>query len=229
MLCVRVLGALELELDGRPLMLPGRRPAHVLLGWLALHPGVHARAKVAARLWPNVRDESARVSLRSALAALRAAIGPAAESALIATRSDLGLADQPEVWVDAREFERRLAAGKVEAAIELCRGELLSDFDDDWILTARDEHRAREGEALGALADAAAARDEHRTAIALARRRAALDPFDETAHRELIGRLLMAGDRGAALATYQRLADRLIRELGVAPSPATRAMLATPP
>ena len=228
MLRVRVLGELELELDGRPLMLPSRRPARALLGWLALHPGVHARAKVAARLWPNVRDESARVSLRSALVALRSAIGPAADRALIATRADVGLADEPEVWVDAREFERRLAAGQVEAAIELCGGELLADFDDDWVLTARDEHRAREGEALGSLVDAAATRGEHRTAIALARRRAGLDPFDESAHRALIGLLLSVGDRGAALATYQRLAERLSRELGVAPSPATRAVLATP-
>ena len=158
MLRVRVLGELELELDGRPLMLPSRRSARALLGWLALHPGVHARAKVAARMWPNVRDESARVSLRSALAALRSAIGPAADRALIATRADVGLADEPEVWVDAREFERRLAAGQVEAAIELCGGELLADFDDDWVLTARDEHRAREGEALGTLVDDAATR-----------------------------------------------------------------------
>src|SRR5437764_608141 len=136
MLYVRVLGEVGLELDGRPLALPTRRPARALLGWLALHPGVHSRARVAARLWPNVRDDSARVSLRSALAALRSALGLAAEPALIATRTEVGLADEPEVWVDAREFDRWLGTGQVEAAIELCRGELLADFDDDWVLTA---------------------------------------------------------------------------------------------
>jgi DNA-binding SARP family transcriptional activator len=229
MLQVRVLGELTIELDGQPLALPSRRPARVLLGWLALHPGMHHRAKVAARLWPNVRDDSARVSLRSALAALRAALGPAAERALIATRADVGLADQPEVSVDVREFERRLSAGQADAALALCGGELLAEFDDDWVLAARDQHRAREGEALGMLAGDAAAAGDHQTAIALARRRTALDPFDESAHRELIGLLLAAGDRAAALASYRRLADRLSRELGVAPSPATRRLLAVPP
>src|SRR5436309_1900438 len=50
--------------------------------------------------------------------------------------------------------------------------------------------------------------------------------LDESAHRELISLLAQAGDRSAALVAYQRLADRLGRELGVAPSPATRALAA---
>src|SRR5207237_8168179 len=81
-------------------------------------------------------------------------------------------------------------------------------------------------EALGMLASASVAVGDHDTAIALARRRAGLDPFDESAHRELISLLAQAGDRGGALVSYQRLADRLGRELGVAPSPATRALAA---
>ena len=92
MLRVRVLGELQLELDGHPLALPSRRPARALLAWLALHPGMHARSTVAARLWPNVLEESARVSLRSALAALRAAIEPTAPDALPATRAEIGRA-----------------------------------------------------------------------------------------------------------------------------------------
>jgi DNA-binding SARP family transcriptional activator len=226
MLRVRVLGELEMELDGHPLALPSRRPARALLAWLALHPGMHARSTVAGRLWPNVLDESARVSLRSALAALRAAIGPTANAALPATRAEMGLAGRPDVWVDLHEFDRLLSEQHAEAALELCRGELLAGFDEDWVLGARDVHRAREGEALGKLASASVASGEYDTAIALARRRGALDPFDESAHRELISLLVQAGDRGGALVAYQRLADRLARELGVAPSPATRALAA---
>ena len=62
------------------------------------------------------------------------------------------------------------------------------------------------------LASASVAAGDHDTAIALARRRAGLDPFDESAHRELISLLAQAGDRGGALVAYQRLADRLGRE-----------------
>src|SRR5437660_4652411 len=51
----------------------------------------------------------------------------------------------------------------------------------------------------------------------------ALDRFDEPAHRDLIGRLAVS-DRAGAIALYERLAERLRRELGVAVSPQTRAL-----
>jgi DNA-binding SARP family transcriptional activator len=226
MLRVRVLGSLELEVDGEQRPLPARRPARSLLGWLALHPGVHARSTVAGTLWPNVLEESARASLRTSLAALRAAIGPAADRALVASREQVGLAAEPEVWVDVREFERLVADGDEAGALELCRGELLPGLDDDWVLAARDALRARQGELLGALAEAAGARGDDEAAVAFARRRAALEPLDEDAQRDLIRRLSARGDRGGALAVYTRLADRLRRELGTVPSPVTRALAA---
>ena len=99
MLRVCVLGELRVERDGSPLALPRRRPARALLGWLALHPGLLGRSTVAAQLWPSVLDESARTSLRTALSALRAALG---DQALVATRERVGLA--PDVRVDLREF-----------------------------------------------------------------------------------------------------------------------------
>src|SRR3954468_124476 len=103
MLHVRVLGELELENDDGPIELPARTPARLLLAWLALHPGHHARSEVAGALWPLVREDSARTSLRSALTALRTAVGP---TAIEAARGRVGLA--PSVRVDALEFERRL-------------------------------------------------------------------------------------------------------------------------
>src|SRR5215831_17990992 len=132
MLRVRVIGELSVERDGVELALPKRRPARLLLGWLALHPGSHARSTVASGLWPIVLDESARTSLRTALSALRSAIGP---SALPATRERIGLDE--EVTVDWREFERLASAGRTLDALELCRGELLAGFDEEWALSAR--------------------------------------------------------------------------------------------
>ena len=217
MLRVRLLGELALERDGEPLPLPARAPARSLLGWLALHPGRHARSTVAGTLWPNVREDSARVSLRSALSALRAALGPAA-AALAATRNHVALVD---VWVDVREFDR-LCAEEPAAALALCRGPLLRGLDDDWVLTARDAHRARESEVLRVLAQ----RADADTAVALTRRRAELDAFDEPAHRDLMRQLTRVGDRAGALAAYGRLSERLRRELGVPPSAPTRELAA---
>src|SRR3954447_18276768 len=133
MLRVRVLGPLALEADGGPLEPPASPRARLLLGVLALHPRRHGRSELAARLRPDVLDESARQSLRQALWALRASIG---EEMLVTTRDRVGLADG--VWVDAREFERLEA----EEALALVRGPLLAELDDDCVLAERDAQRA---------------------------------------------------------------------------------------
>jgi DNA-binding SARP family transcriptional activator len=213
---VRVLGRLELDVDGEVLAPPPGRPARSLLGWLALHRGMQSRAAVAAALWPDVLDSSARASLRTALTAVRRSFGPAT-AAIRADRERVGLSD--DVLVDVGEFDRLLDHGDPRSALELARGELLADLDDDWVLRARDRHRDRCGQALAAMAEAAGEPSE---AVAWARRRAELDPFDEAAHRELMTALDAAGERASALAVYDRLRARMRRELGLAPGAATR-------
>ena len=216
MLRVRVLGDLEVESGGTPAALPAGRRARALLGYLALHPGPHPRTALAARFWPDVLDESARTSLRGALADIRRALG--AEH-LIATREAAGLGGEP--WTDAAAFAALVAEGRDAEALALCRGDLLAGLDDDWIVAARDEHREAQGAALARLAGAAADPEE---AARLARARIALDPLSEEAHRDLMKRLADTGDRAAALAVYNRLAERLRTELRIAPSAATREL-----
>jgi DNA-binding SARP family transcriptional activator len=221
MMNVCVLGELALLVDGVELELPRRRPARALLGWLAIHPGLHARATVAGRLWPTVLDESARMSLRTSLSALRAVVP---DGALCTTRERVGLADT--VVVDAYEFEQLVGEGLLEDALSLERGELLAGFDEDWVLVARDEHRDRVGSVLASLARTATDRGDERAAVVFARRRVALEPLDEAAHRELMRLLANTGNRAAALAAYERLRERLRLELGLAPSPASRTLAA---
>jgi len=218
MVRLRVLGPLELEVDGRSVPPPAGRPARALLAWLALHPGTHPRAAVAAALWPDVLDASARASLRTALTAVRRSLG---ERSLVATRDRVGLAG--DVRVDVHEFDALLDAGNPEGALELARGELLPDLDDDWVLRARDRHRDRWSSALAAVSTSAA---DPSAALASARRRAELDPFDEAAHRDLMTALAAAGETAGALTVYERLRTRLRRELGLAPSTATRDLAA---
>src|SRR5262245_51630289 len=226
MLRIRVLGELALEVDGRRLDPPAGRPARSVLAWLALHPGQHPRASVAAALWPDVLDTSARASLRTALSAVRRSLGDAADAALVGGRDHVGLAGPPAVEVDVLELERLLGAGRAADALELAGGDLLPELGDEWALDARDRYRDQCSSAMAGLADAAAARGDAGAALAWARRRAQLDPFDEPAHRDLMARLAATGETTAALAAYERLAGRLRRELGVAPSPPTRALAA---
>jgi DNA-binding SARP family transcriptional activator/class 3 adenylate cyclase/tetratricopeptide (TPR) repeat protein len=225
MLRVNLLGEMTLELDGRQLELPASRRARSLLGLLALERRTHPRSQLAARFWPDVLDESARTSLRSALSALRRTLGADADLHLLASRDTVGLAGPDQVWTDLGEFERLVDEGRFEDALELSRGELLEDLDDDWVYERRDEHRASVVAVLELMAGAAEAAGDLAAAVALTRRQVALDPLSEEAHRELISRLAANGDRAAALTTYRRLADRFASELGIVPSSVTRELV----
>ena len=217
MLRVRLLGALEVELDGAVIDTPPSQRPWAVFAYLALAPRPVSRAELAVRFWPDVLDRSARASLRSALWALRRQLG----DALVVDRERAGL--QAGVWIDAREFER-VAEDSPEQAIALCRGALLEGMEDEWALAARDRHRER---VIALMETMAGAATEPREAIEWTRRQVELDPFDEDAHRRLIARLGASGDRAGALKTYRALSERLRRELGVAPSGKTRALVET--
>ena len=192
-----------------------------MFAYLALAPRPVTRGELAGRFWPDVLDQSARASLRSALWVLRRRLG----DAVSVDAERVGLRDEPGVWVDVREFERLAAGDDPAAALELCRGDLLEGLEDDWAVSARDRHRERVIELLERLAQDAEERGEPREAIELTRRQVERDRFDEDAHRRLIERFERAGDRAAAMRIYRGLAERLRRELGVAPSRQTRELV----
>jgi DNA-binding SARP family transcriptional activator len=223
---VHVLGELALESAGRPIAPPASRRARSLLAWLALHPGEHPRTDLAGRFWPDVLESSARTSLRGALAELRRCLGDEA-GALVATRDRVGLARDGRVWIDAAAFDAYAAGDQLDEALALLRGELLADLSDDWVHPLRDARRHDVMAVLERAAGEAEARGDFARAIALTRRATALDPLGEEVHRSLMRRLAGSGDRAAAIAVGRALADRLRRDLGIAPAPETRALAAS--
>src|SRR3984885_15714149 len=111
MLEIRVIGELEVRLAGKKAALPAGRRVRALLGWLAVHPGRHPRSRLAGQFWPDVLDASARASLRSAIWALRSALGPDFGSYLVTDRETVTLAADG-LWVDPHETRGRLPEGR---------------------------------------------------------------------------------------------------------------------
>lgn len=218
MLDLRVIG--ELRLSGATAELPASRRARGLLGWLAIHPGAHHRSRLAGLFWPDVLEASARASLRSAMWALRPALG----SCLIASRDAVSLGG--EIRVDLRDFRRLIADGQLAAALGLTDGDLLQEMDDDWVLGARDEFDRDVAAALAELTAQAARSGDTDGALSWARRWAGLCPLDETAGAALIRAHIDAGDGSAAVEAFGRLRQRLGAELGVPVSAATEALVA---
>jgi tetratricopeptide (TPR) repeat protein len=152
-------------------------------------------------------------------------MGPEREGWLLAERDSVALDERRGLWVDAIEFEQQIARGDLHSAVGLCRGPLLAGFEEEWVLAAREEHRERWLWVLEQLANTAEQEGDTQTSLEWTRRQVALDPLGEESHCRLISRLADGGDRAAALVVYRTLSERLRRELGVAPSPATRALV----
>ena len=220
MLQVRLLGGVAADRDGEQLsLLP---PVSRLLAVLALRPGPQDRETVAATLWPGAAGPAARANLRTAIWALRKAVG---DDALITSRTAVGL--RPEaITVDLADGQRRAADGDADAAAALCRGELLPGYAEDWAETARRRQRAELAETLAARSAAAERDGDAAGAARWSRLRCELDPLNEAAHADLIRQLAAAGDRAGALVAGREVTGRLRAELGVQPGPALRAALA---
>jgi DNA-binding SARP family transcriptional activator len=240
-LALRVLGALEVDIDGVASSAPELRRERVrsLLGLLVVRRSVR-RAEAAGVLWPRLGNDQALGNLRVTLTHLLKLIEPGREkhapSYFIQQEHErLTLRDDPSLHVDAWEFEAAAAEAEeldrsgapslaLEAhirAVESWRGELLADLEAaDWLefdrvrlgtLFVRSALRA--GELL-------AARRELGHAAVMAQRAVAADPWAEAAYRLLATIELERGDRSSARRVLDHLA-RVLRQLGVDPGPET--------
>ena len=122
-------------------------------------------------------------------------------------------------------MRRLLAAGEPEAALAFCRGDLLQELDDYWVIEVRADLDRDIAVALADLTQQARAAGDPAAALAWARRRAALCPLDEPTGADLIRALIDAGEAPAALEAFARLQQRLGSELGVPASAATAALI----
>lgn len=212
---------MEVEVDGTTVRPRASLRPWALFGALAIVPGTLSRSELATRFWPDVYDTTARADLRSALWSLRRDLG----DWLVTDEDRIGLRGAPGVWVDVREFDRDVDAGRDAQALELARGELLDGIDDDWAILARERHRARVVDTLERLAAAAESAGRTDEAIALTQRQVSRDPLAEDVCRRLIERLAASGNRAAAIRAYRTHSRRLHHQLGIAPSPATRTLV----
>jgi len=215
---VRVLGGIAIERAGAPAPLPSSLRAVALLGWLATHPGLRTRSEVASALWPDVPDTSARSSVRTALWSLRRALADQADDVLYTSGNRIGLRN---VSVDLQQFEDLVAADRLEDAVALSTGDLLAGLDDEWAVIARESHRHRVFSLLADGSEKAAATGNFAIAIARARKAEEMNPLSETCARLLMRRYDEVGDPSVALGVYDRIVERLRRELKIAPSEET--------
>jgi predicted ATPase/DNA-binding SARP family transcriptional activator len=174
----------------------------------------------------------ALVNLRVSLNDLRHALG--AESARLhapersSRRAQRALVlDLEGADVDLIDFDAAVTRGdrmSLAAAVSLYRGPLLEGCSEEWALPERERREQAYLLALEALAGTAMSSGESARAEQYLRLAVTVDPFRESAWRELMQALAIRGNYAAALHCYRELRLRLHRELNSAPDPRTQAL-----
>jgi predicted ATPase/DNA-binding SARP family transcriptional activator len=235
---LRLLGPVQLDLDGAPLNELVSTKARALLYYLAVTRQVHPRGKLAGLLWSDLPEADARRNLRVALNALNRVL-PAYVHVI---QDRLAFDVTQPYWLDVEEFEKLLGDGvqqttkretvhRLRSAVELYRGDLVQDLQlsaaplfEEWVLVERERLRQHALDALRRLTDAYLARGELEPGILIAQRALALDPWREEFHRALMLLLALNGQRTDALKQYQVCLQMLAQEFHADVSAETTAL-----
>jgi DNA-binding SARP family transcriptional activator len=220
---LELLGGFAMSEGGAQLALTARK-ARALLALLATaRQQTLPRSRLAALLWEHADAESARTSLRQALAQVRRAAG----DGWIEADAD-ALCLSQGVTTDVADVAEALARGDDAAAARLYAGPFLDGMtpDSPALEAALNAERARLADlAAGALRREMDRLGDRSEAAQAAHRLLALDPLDEAAHRRLMEWDASRGARGAARARFEALYQALRRDLGVTPADETVALM----
>lgn len=206
-----------------------------LVAYLAHAPRPVPRRQLAALLWPDADDRTARARLRRLAYRLEEAAGAplfAADGESLSLRAGAVYCDSIEFarfargWISgAKQAELAEAVAWAEAArLTLLEGMDLGSTDfEEWVRALRIELRHLLSRLLDRLAQALGQRGDHDQAIAMAEALLSLDPCNEPGHVLLMRLQAARGNPAGVEAAFVRCADVLRAEFGIKPGPQTEA------
>jgi DNA-binding SARP family transcriptional activator/tetratricopeptide (TPR) repeat protein len=223
---VRLLGTIDLMVDGKPRIVRGLRPK-ALLAVLALQGGqIVSTDQLTDAAWPDAKTPATMNALQSHVSYLRGLLSGAAA---IRAQAPGYVLELPEDGTDVQVAERLLREGTsagdpveevrhLRAALDLWRGRPLADLVGMSLL----EGHAQRLELLWmqvrqALSEAMLAAGEHAKLVPELEQMVGDHLLDEQLHGQLMLALYRTGRQADALAVYQRLRATLGDELGLDP------------
>jgi DNA-binding SARP family transcriptional activator len=143
------------------------------------------------------------------------------------------------IWYDVVAFEAGIAPalamqpgaleteplGNLVAALAHYRGDLLLGWYDGWVLTERERLRLLCLRGHRRLMEHYAAIGDVENALAAGHSALRIEPLQELVQQRVIELYHASGQRAAAIRQYERLAELLKNELGIAPSKNTRVLI----
>jgi predicted ATPase/DNA-binding SARP family transcriptional activator/Tfp pilus assembly protein PilF len=247
---INCFGHLRIETDGQSIDRFETDKARALLVYLAIENGhPQRRSHLAGLLWSDQSEEQALHSLRQTLSSLRKTLGDHSSTNpfIIAERDRVQINPANSVWVDVLAFRSGLAAAyrhyqrrqqclglnvrRLSATMALRQAPFLDHFElkgsplfNEWLALLREELDQRSVEGLSLLAQVYERRGEYALVHEVAQQIIKINPWDETAHTQLMRLYVQAGQWGAAQNQYQALRRFLNEQLGVEPSRETNRL-----
>lgn len=217
---VTLLGGFRLVVDDEDLTVPASTQRIISL--LALR-GRCGRSRLAGSLWPETTELRALASLRTAI--WRA--NQTAPGLLVSGHDSLDLA--PDVEVDVARLVRTAhdvmdghASLLLDApGLQDVEGDLLPDWNDEWLVIDRERLRQLRLHVLETLASQLATQGMYGMAMEAALAALRADALRESAHRAVIRIHLAEGNRAEARHAYDECCAVLTRETGLGPSAET--------
>ena len=219
---VTLLGGFAISIDGQ-VVSPLASGTQRLLAYVALHDDSVTRISMAGTMWPEVSDQNAGGSLRSALSRL----DPATRDALFMAPGEISLEDSVLVdFREARSLAHRLLeyqshvddSDLSETAVALLSQDLLPGWYEDWVVAEAEDWRVLRRNALEAQAGFLSEQDRWTEAAGAARLAIAVDPLRESPQACLVKVHLARGNRADALAVFDTYRELLMTEVGIEPS-----------
>jgi len=245
---LELLGTFRLTASGLHVTRFATDKVRALLAYLAVEADrPHQRVALATLLWSEQSDVGARNNLRKALHQLRQTldgVAPAGADAVLEITRHTARVKPGAIAVDVAELNALLDAvdahghghlhtcgdclARLTDAAALYRGEVLSGFGlpdaepfEEWLQVLREAVQQRVLMALHRAAAAHMRRGEYEAARELAAQQVRLASWREEAYVQLMQALAVAGERGEALAVYERCRAALADSLGVEPNAET--------
>src|SRR5262245_27217397 len=181
-LVVRLLGVVEIILDGRRLRAFNSLRLQRFLALIALRGDPQHRSRVAFELSPESDERQARTNLRKLLHDFRHSL-PDIDKFVENDNETMRWIAPGTSESDVLKFGDAVAAGDFGLAARLYSGDLLPACYDDWVLDQRAKLRAEVHGALVRLTEEAAGRGDHNGIIRHAQRIIDLEPTDEAVVR----------------------------------------------
>jgi TolB-like protein/DNA-binding SARP family transcriptional activator/Tfp pilus assembly protein PilF len=206
---------------------PKARKTRALLAIVALGKNPVSRARLTDLLWGDRAEEQAKASLRQALYELR---DLSSSELLTVSRESVELGPK-RLWTDVGAIHGAVDPAQVADHLQDIQWPLLSDLDDvtpdldDWLRAERTRVSGQLVQAGTEAAEAGIASGDEISARRIADALERIDPLDERAAQVGVRSDIALGDRSGAHRRIERLEKRLKDELGLAPSPETRALL----